>query len=365
VHDVVIVGAGPAGAAAALAARAARPDGSVVLLDRSGFPRDKACGDAVSAHAVAVLDALGAASAVAGVPPARWFELATGDGPAVRADLPAGTYTVPRAVFDHRLVTCAVAAGATLRRHHLRRIDVRRDGVVVDGEVAGRVLIAADGANSRVRRLLGARRNPDGALAVAMRGYASVDGEAGQRIVLDEVRWPAYGWAFVVGDGTANVGWGTLRAGGGATARQLRAMTRAMASDRPVGRLRAHHLPLTTHRPRPAIGPVLLTGDAASLINPLSGEGIFYALLSGALAGRAAVTAADPGRAYSHALRRRLGRHLRHTRLASRLLDVPRLRRSGVHAAGADPAVFRALTDLALGDGLITPRMLLALAHPR
>lgn len=365
VDDVVIAGAGPAGTAAALAARAARPDASVLLVDRAAFPRDKACGDAVSAHAVAILDRLGATSAVAGYAPARWFELATGEGTTVRAALPPGTFTVPRTVFDDRLVRAAQAAGATLHRHHVRRVELRSDGVALDGELAGRVLIAADGANSRVRRQLGAPRNPDRALAVAMRGYAPVPGDAGQRIVLDEARWPAYGWAFVVGDGTANVGWGMLRTGGEVSAAQLRARTSAMAPDLAVRGLRAHHLPLTTHRPPPAIGRVLLAGDAASLINPLSGEGIFYALLSGALAGRAAATTTDPGRTYAAALRRRLGRHLRHTRMASRLLDVPWLRHAGVRAAGADPAVFGALTDLALGDGLLTPRAVLALARPR
>lgn len=364
---MVITGAGPAGAAAALAARTARPDSSVLLLDRAAFPRDKACGDAVGAHAVAVLDRLGAASAVAGYEPAAWFELASGQGAMVRAPLPAGTFTVPRTVFDDRLVRAAQAAGATLHRHHVRRVVPRRDGVAVDDDVAGRVLIAADGANSRVRRLLGVARNPDRALAVAMRGYAPVVGGAAQRIVLDDARWPAYGWAFIVGDGTANVGWGTLRTRRDVSTARLRARTHAMAPGLPVEALRAHHLPLTTRRPPPAVGRVLLTGDAASLINPLSGEGIFYALLSGALAGRAAVTAGDPGRAYTAALRRRLGRHLRHTRAASRLLDVARLRHAGVRAA-ADPGVFASLTDLALGDGLLTRPMLLtlirALPHP-
>ena len=361
-HDVVIVGAGPAGAAAALAARSARPDSTVLLLDRAAFPRDKACGDAISAHAVAVLDRLDVGSAVAGYQPAAWFELATGAGPAVRASLPAGTFTVPRTVFDDRLVRAARAAGVTVHRHQVRRVTPRHDGIALDGDITGRVVIAADGANSGVRRQLGEPRNPDRALAVAMRGYTAMAGPAGQRIVLDDAHWPAYGWVFVIGDGTANVGWGTLQARGDVAAAQLRAHTRAMAPGLPVKALQAHHLPLTTHRPPPAVGRVLLAGDAASLINPLSGEGIFYALLSGALAGHAAVTAGDPGRAYTATLRRRLGRHLRHTRVASRLLDVGRLRRAGVRAA-ADPRTFGALTDLALGDGLLTPRMLLALGR--
>ena len=80
-----IIGAGPAGSAAPLAAR--RAGASVVLVDRSDFPRDKACGDAISSHAVQVLRALGAGSAVAGSASARWFELAGESGQGETYDL--------------------------------------------------------------------------------------------------------------------------------------------------------------------------------------------------------------------------------------------------------------------------------------
>lgn len=363
-HDLVIVGAGPAGSAAALAALAMRPDSSVVLLDRAGFPRDKACGDGIAPHAVRVLDALGATSAVAGYPPVAGFELADG-GVVVRAPLRGATYTVPRRVFDDRLRAAAVAAGAHVSRHHMRRLERREDHVVVDGTLAARVVIAADGANSRIRRLLGYDRNPPPALAVAMRGYAPVGDALDQRIVLDDAHWPAYGWSFAIGDGTGNVGWGTTVAAlrrpsaagalRGAFERRVTAM-----SGGPVRDLRAHHLPLSTWRPPLFDHRVLLTGDAASLVNPLSGEGIFYALLSGALAGRAAVAARAPGPSYARALRRRLGRHLRHTRVASAMLDIRAVRRAGVRAAAA-PRTFRDLTELALGDGRITPALALAL----
>lgn len=360
-HDLAIVGAGPAGAAAALAARAARPDASVVLLDRAAFPRDKACGDGIAPHAVAVLARLGVVSAVSGYRRLTWFELsagelsagAPGERASVRAPLHGATYTVPRRVFDDRLVRAAVARGATLLRRRVRRV-VMADGTVeLDGVIAARVVIAADGANSRVRRTLGLPGNRSPALAIAMRGYAPTADRDGQRITLDERRWPAYGWSFAIGDGMANVGWGAIRDGGRVDGAALASRLAEMAGG-DVADLRAHHLPLSTWRPPAARGRVLLAGDAASLINPLSGEGIFYALLSGMLAGRAAVLAADPGAAYASALRHRLGRHLAHTRLAARLIGRRRLRAAGIRAA-ASPAVFGQLADLALGDGLLTP----------
>lgn len=363
VYDLVIVGAGPAGAAAALAARSARPDRSVLLLDHAAFPRDKACGDAVGPHAVRMMADLGVAHAVAGYPRMSTFELT--DGRTATRARAGETYTVPRYVLDDRLRAAALAAGAEAAQHRVRHLDQTPGHVVLDGAIAGRVVVAADGANSRIRRLLGHERNPARSLALAMRGYAAGDGRLSHRIALDDRHWPAYGWSFAIGDGRVNVGWGTTVAGGdglrvaGGLGAVLRERTSQMA-DGVVDGLRAHHLPLSTRRPPVWRGRVLLAGDAASLINPLSGEGIFYALLSGVLAGRSAVGPEPAGPGYGRTLRHRLGRHLRHTRAAARLLDVAVLRRAGVRAA-ADHAVFSDLTELALGDGLLTARTAVAL----
>ena len=108
---------------------------------------------------------------------------------------------------------------------------------------------------------------------------------------------------------------------------------------------------------------MLLTGDAASLINPLTGEGIFYAVLSGTLAGRAALHGGDAGRTYRLALRRRLGRHLRHSSAAARLSAWPRLMDAAFRAAAADQRVFDDVVHLGLADGLLTARTLGAAAR--
>ena len=108
---------------------------------------------------------------------------------------------------------------------------------------------------------------------------------------------------------------------------------------------------------------MLLAGDAASLINPLTGEGIFYAVLSGGLAGAAAVSGAAAGRAYRRALRRRLGRHLRHSSAASLLSRWPRIMDAAFRAAAADQRVFDDVVDLGLADGRLRPRTLAAAAR--
>ncbi|WP_341719030.1 geranylgeranyl reductase family protein [Micromonospora sp. FIMYZ51] len=363
--DVVVVGAGPAGAAAALAAR--RAGGEVLLLDRADFPRDKACGDGIAAHALDVLAELGVSDAVAGYPPVPALRLVAPGGAAVARALPRPAYTVPRQVFDARLVTAAVGAGALLRRRAVRRVELRPERVVLDGEISARVLVGADGAGSVVRRALGERANPDRHLALAIRGYAPAPaGPPVQLIVTSAARWPAYAWSFPIGDGRANVGYGEVLRGEALSRAHLLDRLAALLPDlepAAVTGLRAHHLPLSTFRPVPGSGRVLLAGDALSLINPFTGEGIFYALRSGALAGAAATSAPEQAaRWYARALRRRLGSHLRHSSVAAWLARHDRIVDAAVQAARRDERVFGTVVELGLGDGLLDARTLALIA---
>ena len=108
---------------------------------------------------------------------------------------------------------------------------------------------------------------------------------------------------------------------------------------------------------------MLLVGDAAGLVNPLSGEGIYYAVATGVLAGRSAartIAGGAPeaaGSAHRLAVRRLLGRHLKHTWVVSRLARRPAVLDAGLAAAGASPRVFDDLVEIGLGDGRVTPRL--------
>jgi menaquinone-9 beta-reductase len=215
-----------------------------------------------------------------------------------------------------------------------------------------------------VRRALGIPPNGPDRMALALRGYAPVppglDGV--QAILTTEQRWPAYAWSFPLGDGRANVGYGELVSGGVDRAGLLAGLRRLLPGVEAV-ELKAHRLPLSTGRPRLPDGRVLLAGDAASLINPLTGEGIFYAVLSGALAGVAAVGRGDPGAAYRRALDARLARHLRHSSTASWASRWPRVMDAVFRAAAADQRVFDDVVDLGLADGRLTARTLGAAAR--
>jgi flavin-dependent dehydrogenase len=276
------------------------------------------------------------------------------------------------------LVEAAVEAGAELLRGRVRGVSAGPHEVTVDvsrsngpDSLRAAVVIGADGANSTVRRAIGLPANPHDATAVAMRAYAPApSGIPEQLIHTIGDGWPAYAWSFPIGDGRANIGFGMLRTnleGRGRTG--LTEPLARLLPDQPAepGTDRAAHLPLSTWRPRQPDGRVLLVGDAASLINPLTGEGIYYAILSGRLAGETVMgkpsdswerdAAEDVGAAFRARLKRELGRHLTTTTLLAWLARNPSNFDSAIALANREPAALDALVDIGLGRGLLPPAL--------
>jgi geranylgeranyl reductase family protein len=368
--DLVIVGAGPAGASAALGALSTDPSLRVRLLDRSEFPRDKSCGDGIAPHVLDVLRSVGAEDVVAGWRPLRRLSLSR-DATSVSRTMARDVWVIPRRVFDARLVEHATRAGAQLRRHRVRSVD---PSGVVDEQLRGEVVVGADGAHSVVRTGLGLSNGDNRALAI--RGYAPTDPawQGEQLIVFGDRRQPSYAWAFDRGDGLTNVGYGELlgvdSANGSAPSRQLLLdeLERLIPNAASTGtEWRAHHLPLSGWEFRQPDGRLLLAGDAAGLVNPMTGEGIYYAVASGVLAGRAvaeALAAGEPetaGSRHRAAMRGLIGRNLKHTTVCSRLARSPRVVAAAVRASDRDQRIFDDLVEIGLGQGLITRRLAVAL----
>ena len=369
--DLVIVGAGPAGASAALGALHAEPGLRVLLLDRSDFPRDKSCGDGIAPHVFDALAGVGVTGVQDGWTPLTHLELARGRS-AVSRPMARPVWVIPREVFDARLVERAVAAGAALTRYRVGSVEQGPDGVVLDGRLRAPVAVGADGAHSLMRSALGL---PTGRRALAIRAYAPTPpGRRGTQVIRygDRLQ-PAYAWAFDRGDGLSNIGYGELlpedHAGEGPSrALLLDQLERLLPGSVADGeRWRGHHLPLSSWRWDQPDGRVLLAGDAAGLINPMTGEGIYYAVATGIAAGRAAVTAirghepASAGALHRQAVRGLLASHLRHTWMAARLAKYPLIVEGGIRSARRDERIFDQLVELGLGDGRISARLVAGL----
>lgn len=364
--DLIVVGAGPAGSATALSALYTDSRLRVLLLDRVDFPRDKSCGDGVAPHVFDRLGRIGVTGVEDGWTPITRLELARGSSSVARV-MARPVYVIPREVFDARLVERAVAAGADLVRHKVSDVEVTARGVVLDGRFRAPVVVGADGAHSVLRQHLGL---PAGRRAIAIRGYApTAPDRIGRQVIrYGDRRQPSYAWAFDRGDGWSNLGYGELlpgdRAESPTRALLLDQLDRLLPGSVDSGeRWRAHHLPLSTWRWEQPGGPILLVGDAAGLINPMTGEGIYYAVATGIAAGRAvaqAYRASDPttaGLLHRRAVHALLGRHLKHTWAAARLSESSTLVEGGIRAAQRDRRVFDELVELGLGDGRISPHL--------
>jgi geranylgeranyl reductase family protein len=316
-YDTIVVGAGPAGSTAAY--RLASAGASVLLLDRARFPRDKPCGGGVTERAARLLP-FPLDPVVEHVVTAADLRLRYGRQVARGTGAPIA-YMTQRKRLDHYLAQRAAEAGADFRDGtRVTAVENGEGGVSVaaDGErYSAEALVGADGVNGLSARALGLGGNQH--VGVALEGnlpYAKLPpGRYHGRLVMElgTVRG-GYGWVFPKGD-HANFGVGGWASEGPALRDHLRRLCAAHdVSFEDLEELRGYRLPLRSARSALAKGRALLVGDAAGLIDPVSGDGMFEGFLSAQYASDA-VLAVLAGREstlepYGARLARRLAAHL-------------------------------------------------------
>lgn len=351
--DVLVIGAGPAGSAAGIAA--ARAGARVCVVDRATFPRSKICGDAVSNVAAALIAELGAGARFERAPRAivRGAVAVFPDGSRVRrsyGDKPGWIMT--RADLDDLLRRELESAGAeVVEGVQVRRLtedDARFTGA--EGDHFSRraaAIIAADGSGSLAWHALGSappRQNHQGlALTAYVTGLAPGPDADFSEHYFERYLPTGYGWVFPAVGGVSNVGV-YLRAdryhAGGTSLRELFQRFVAEHPERFAGmqiqgRLRTWALPLAGARPPLGARGLVTVGDAGRLIDPLTGEGIWHALASGRLAGEVAAAAVAHGGFDRAAVRR-------YRRRAAREIGWPTAMRVGI-TRGVETVVTRGL----------------------
>jgi geranylgeranyl reductase family protein len=355
--DLLVVGAGPAGIAAGLTAQARGLD--VVVIDKARFPRDKTCGDGLTAGALRLLERLGVDTPeVSGYQTVSEAVIVSPSGRRVTLPLPSDAQhsaVVPRVDLDTALVAHARAAGVDVREG-IELSAVGADDSAVhasfhDGtRIDARHVVAADGHWSAVRRALAPGGPPDLGTWHAFRQYFRGVHDERQWVLFERDLLPGYAWVFPLPDGRANVGFGVLR-GPGVTGKSLKHLWTDLLTRRSVQAVlgpdavpedthRAWPIPASFDAARVAEGRVLYAGDAANVVDPMTGEGIAQALETGILAAEAVAIGGGPvavGARYRRSVDRALGRDLRFAAALQRVLRSPLGARAAIRAADLTP----------------------------
>ena len=375
--ELLIIGAGPAGATAAI--HAGRRGISTLLIDAQPFPRDKTCGDGLTPRAIHQLQLLGLADSVVERYRSHGLKL-HGFGGSVTAPWPESTFgtvgsAMPRREFDNFLLECARSHSSVEFLGGVRAVSVSMstpvgagsgsiisgsgtvsgDAASVDAASVGasvaavelsdgswvrpKQVIVADGVRSPIGKLLGRTWHKGEVYGIAARSYCATPRSEEPWIHshlelrdADGVAQPGYGWIFPLGNGLANVGCGALSTDRrparintkkllGLYAQQCRPEWGFGAPDRVASAL----LPMGGAVSGVAGRNWMLIGDAAACVNPLNGEGIDYGMETA----RLAVECLDAGKDYTllwpDVLRREYGEAFGLARMLARLLTYPQL----------------------------------------
>lgn len=395
IFDVLIVGAGPSGSNTAISYKNLNPDLKVGIMDKAVFPRDKSCGDAIGPGVINALKRFNNEHILDNEPEVISTSLFGPDNIGIQNYIPkvknkddSVVYVIPRYELDNRIFNIAKDLDVTSLEdtRYINYENIEDEKVLkVEIETSNKekkfiftkLLVGADGANSRVRKSLNLKQNSDLHKAIAIRAYINSPNYLEifkERTLMFEINVSAlkgYAWAFPSKDDLINIGIGMplnlFKKDDMDINKMLDSFITTLESKGVVvNNLRmekSYMLPFASSRPKLSHDKIALVGDAGSMINPMSGEGIFYGMEAGYLLAKETFSSFNSQnenelnqnlKKYEKKLNQRFGKHFLSCTLARFILQSPFMTKRLLRIASVDKNTINFVVELLFDEARLT-----------
>ena len=397
--DVVIIGAGPSGSNAAISYKKLNPDLKIALVDKAIFPRDKSCGDAFGPGVISALKRFGNEHILEDEPEVVSTTLFGPKNIGIQNYIPevknkedSIVYVIPRFDLDNRILNLAKEEEVeTFEGYRFSKFFNNEESVSVEIEneakekyiLEAKLLVGADGANSRVRKSLNLKQNSDWNKAIAIRAYIDSPNYLEifkERTLMFEINVSAikgYAWAFPSKGDLLNIGIGVPLSVFKKEKMDIKNLLDEFVKTLEsrgviVENLRMEKsfmLPFASSRPKLGHNRVALIGDAGSMINPMSGEGIFYGMEAGFLLANATHQLINEGGSvlnkgitkYEKVFNKRFGKHFLSCSFARLVFQSPFMTKRLLNIASLDQHTIDFVVELLFDEANLTIKEILLL----
>ena len=397
--DVVIIGAGPSGSNAAISYKKLNPDLKIALVDKAIFPRDKSCGDAFGPGVISALKRFGNEHILEDEPEVVSTTLFGPKNIGIQNYIPevknkedSIVYVIPRLDLDNRILNLAKEEEVeTFEGYRFSKFFINEESVSVEIEneekekyiLEAKLLVGADGANSRVRKSLNLKQNSDWNKAIAIRAYIDSPNYLEifkERTLMFEINVSAikgYAWAFPSKGNLLNIGIGVPLSVFKKEKMDIKNLLDEFVKTLEsrgviVENLRMEKsfmLPFASSRPKLGHNRVALIGDAGSMINPMSGEGIFYGMEAGFLLANETHQLINESASmlnvgiskYEKVFNKRFGKHFLSCSLARLVFQSPFMTKRLLNIASLDQHTIDFVVELLFDEANLTIKEILLL----